>query len=387
MRGGGLLLRVVVGVVIPLSGGVHAVAQSHSLVEHIHHTSATDYTRVIIALSGETSHQIFTIPGDPAQNLSPRIVVDFSPAKRSNKMPLALPVHDGLLTRIRTGQFSSTTVRVVLDVEHLDDYKAFMLPSPQRLVIDIRGKGQQAAARQSEPSPARRYRIMLDPGHGGHDPGALGVSGIAEKDAVLAISRRVGRKLATRLAVDVLFTRTTDIFIPLEERTARANAAKADLFISIHANASTNRDLQGVETYYLNNTNNRATIRLAAMENGLFKGVRKSTDESGLSYILSDLIQAGKEEESISLAHYLQEAIVSRARTHYPAVRNLGVKKGPFYVLVGAHMPCVLVEVAFISHRVEGKHLISPDYQEVLAEGLFLGIVRFLRTELMVKNL
>jgi N-acetylmuramoyl-L-alanine amidase len=387
MCGGGLLLRVVVCVVIMLSGGVRAAAQGYSFVEHVHHTSATDYTRVIIALSGETSHQIFTIPGDPAQNLSPRIVVDFSPAKRSHKMPLALPVHDGLLTRIRTSQFSPKTVRVVLDVEQLDDYKAFMLPSPQRLILDVRGKGQRAPARQSEPSPARRYRIMLDPGHGGHDPGARGVDGIAEKDVVLAISRRVGRKLASRFDVDVLFTRTTDVFIPLEERTARANAAKADLFISIHANASTNRDLQGVETYYLNNTNNRATIRLAAMENGVFKGERKSTDEPGLSYILSDLIQAGKEEESISLAHHLQEAVVSRARIHYPGVRNLGVKQGPFYVLVGAHMPCVLVEVAFLSHRVEGKHLISPDYQEVLAEGLFLGIARFLRTELMVKSL
>jgi N-acetylmuramoyl-L-alanine amidase len=143
--------------------------------------------------------------------------------------------------------------------------------------------------------------------------------------------------------------------------------------------------LQGVETYYLNNTNDRATIRLASLENGIRPGGNRRTE--GLSYLLSDLIQSGKEEESIALAHRLQEAVVARAKEHYAAVQNLGVKKGPFYVLVGAQMPCVLVETAFISHRVEGKYLAAPQYQEALAEGLFLGIARFLRTEQARKSL
>lgn len=385
MRGRRFLLRVVGIWGVVALGVVRAAASDHPLVEYISHTSAADYTRVAVALSRATPHRLFTLPADPARQLPPRIVIDFSPAKRGAQTPLAVPVRDGLLTQIRTSQFSPTTVRVVLDVERLDDYHAFTLSSPPRLILDVRGKGRQTAALRPDPSPAQRYRIMLDPGHGGHDPGAVGVNGVAEKDVVLAISRRLGRKLATRLPVEVLFTRTADVFVPLEERTARANAAKADVFISIHANASTNRDLHGIETYYLNNTDDRATIRLAAMENGLFRG--QSPREYGLSYILSDLIQKGKEEESIALAHHLQTAMLTRAKAHYPAVRNLGVKKGPFYVLVGAHMPCVLVEVAFISHRVEGKHLLSPEYQEVLAEGLFLGIVRFLRTELMAKSL
>lgn len=388
MRGRVALLRVVgIWLVMIQSGIVRAAAADQPLVEHIHYTSATDYTRVVIALSRETPHQLFTIPADPVQNFPPRLVIDFTPARRSVDVLPALPVHDGLLTQIRTGQFSPTTVRVVLDVEQFDHYQAFTLLFPYRLVVDIQGKGRRETISQNAPSAAQRYRIMLDPGHGGHDPGAIGAHGIAEKEVVLAISRRLGRKLTTRLPVEVLFTRTTDVFIPLEERAARANAAKADLFISIHANASTNRALQGVETYYLNNTNDRATIRLAAIENGLVRGPRRDLEGSSLSYILSDLIQTGKEDGSISLAHHIQEALVSRAKIYYPAVRSLGVKKGPFYVLVGAHMPCVLVEVAFISHGVEGKHLLSPEYQEVLAEGLFLGIVRFLRTELMVKDL
>jgi len=380
------LLRVVGwwSLFVPCSTAL-AAAPAHPLVKHIFHTSAADYTRVVIALSHLTPHQLFTIPADPAQRLPFRIVIDFSPAKQSTHIPATLPIRDGLLTQIRISQFSPTTVRVVLDVEQVDDYQAIALSSPPRLVLDVRRHERQAAAVPNASPPAGRYRIMLDPGHGGHDPGAVGANGVAEKDIALALSRRLGSKLLARLPLEVLFTRTADVFLPLQERTARANAAKADLFISIHANASTNPDLQGIETYYLNNTNDQATIRLAAMENGLLQ--KPSLKEDGLSYILSDLIQTGKEEESIALAHHLQEAMVTRAKAYYPTVRNLNVKKGPFYVLVGAHMPCVLVEVAFLSHRVEGKHLLSPEYQEVLAEGLFLGIVRFLRTAMMAKSL
>ncbi|MBI3301313.1 MAG: N-acetylmuramoyl-L-alanine amidase [Deltaproteobacteria bacterium] len=364
-----------------------ASAADRLVVESVKHVSAADYTRIIITLSGETSHRLFTVPADPAHNLPARIVIDFSPARRGAGAPLSLSIQDGLLKQVRTGQFSSTTTRIVLDIEQIDDYKTFALYSPYRLIIDVKGKVQRESPALAEPVPAPRYKIMLDPGHGGKDPGALGTGRVAEKDVALAISKRLGRKLATRLPVDVLFTRTTDVFVPLEERIARANAAKADLFVSIHTNASINPDLQGVETYYLNNSNDRATIRLAALENGLHQRNHREGGEAGLSYLLSDLIQTGKEEDSIALAHHLQEGVVTRAKEHYPAVNSLGVKKGPFYVLVGAHMPCVLVETAFITHRVEGKYLISPAYQEALAEGLFLGIARFFRTGRMAKSL
>jgi len=380
-----------------LAAGISRAAVSErQVVESVQHVSAAEYTRVVITLSGEASHRLFTVPADPVHDLPGRIVIDFSPARRSPQAPLSLPIQDGLLRQVRTGQFSATTVRIVLDIEQIDDYKTFALESPYRLIIDVKGKVQRQTPPLSKPlseaSPeqfsAPRYRIMLDPGHGGKDPGAMGEGGVAEKDVVLAISKRLGRKLAEREQVDVLFTRTTDEFVPLEERIARANAAKADLFVSIHANASSNPELQGVETYYLNNTDDRATIRLATLENGLRPERNNSESErAGLSFLLSDLIQSGKEEESIALAHHLQEAVVTRARQRYPTIHSLGVKKGPFYVLVGAHMPCVLVETAFITHPVEGKHLISSEYQDALAEGLFLGIARFLRTSLMARNL
>ena len=233
----------------------------------------------------------------------------------------------------------------------------------------------------AQTSPARRYRIMLDPGHGGHDPGARGINGGWEKNVVLAISKRLAKKLQVRLPVEVMLTRSRDVFLSLPERTAQANAAKADLFVSIHANSSLNSDTQGIETYYLNNTNDRATLRLAKIENRSLERSRRGQRENGLALILSDLIQTGKSEESIALAQSLQHALVNHARRHYPDARNLGVKKGPFYVLVGAHMPCVLVETAFLSHIIEGRRLETSAYQEVLAEGLFQGIARFLRDD------
>jgi N-acetylmuramoyl-L-alanine amidase len=198
----------------------------------------------------------------------------------------------------------------------------------------------------------------------------------------LAISKRLEKKLQARLPVEVMLTRSRDVFLSLPERTARANMAKADLFLSIHVNSSPNSATHGIETYYLNNTNDRATLRLARLENSSRDRSRPGQRGNDLALILSDLIQTGKSEESIALAQSLQRSLVNQARTHYPEARNLGVKKGPFYVLVGAHMPCVLVETAFLSHAIEGKRLDTSAYQEVLAEGLFQGIARFLRDDI-----
>lgn len=358
-----------------------------AVLQRVRHVSAPDYTRITLTLSREVRHEIFMTRADPDNALPTRLVIDFQQTQRGPDTPSALSIHDGLLKRVRTGQFSPSTTRVVLDIERLDNYKTFMLRDPYRVIIDVRGNAERKALPQAtrKKAPEPTFTIMLDPGHGGKDPGAIGMGRVAEKDVVLALSKRVGRKLAARLPVKVLYTRSTDVFIPLEERIAKANAAQADVFVSVHANASANPALQGVETYYLNNTNDRATIRLASLENGLRPGGNGRSDS--LSFLLSDLIQNGKEEDSIALANHLQESIVTRVRQQYPSVRSLGVKKGPFYVLVGAHMPCVLVETAFLTHAVEGKHIARPEYQEALAEGLFLGIARFLRTGRTEKSL
>ena len=204
-----------------------------------------------------------------------------------------------------------------------------------------------------------------------------------EKDVTLAIAKRLKRRLEAGLRARVLLTRSTDVSRSLAERTAFANANSADLFVSIHANADAVGELHGVETYTLNNSNERATIRLAKMENG--PGVR--TGRGDLSYILSDMVQSGKEDDSVALAHRLHGRLLERLRAGYPDVRSLGIKKGPFYVLVGAYMPCVLVETSFLSHAVEGRRLATPAYQDTIAEGLYLGVADFLADARMAKTL
>ena len=250
-----------------------------------------------------------------------------------------------------------------------------------------RGEATAKANAGSEPVPGRPpnrpWRIVLDPGHGGADPGASGVDGLLEKDVVLAIAQRLKRRLEESSNAKVLLTRETDTTRTLAERTAFANANGADLFISIHANADRSGELQGIETYTLNNSNDRATIRLAKMENGPSVQVGRGD----LSFILSDMVQSGKEEESNALAERLHSRVLARLRSGYTEVHNLGVKKGPFYVLVGAYMPCVLFEASFISHAVEGKRLGTTAYQQDIAEGLFLGITDFLSDARLAKTL
>jgi N-acetylmuramoyl-L-alanine amidase len=236
-------------------------------------------------------------------------------------------------------------------------------------------------------SPAPRiWTVVVDPGHGGKDPGARGVTGSDEKDITLAIAQMVAERLADDPQIRVVLTRTDDAYVSLEQRTAIANAQGADLFLSIHGNASENPQLAGVETYTLNNTDDRATIRLAALENGLAL-TGASPGERDLAYILSDLVQTGKEDESVTLARAVQGNLVSYLRDRWRGVVNLGVKKGPFYVLVGAYMPCILVEVAFLTNETEGQRIAARRYQQDVADGLALGVRRFLLSDSANSNL
>ncbi|HEY1268305.1 MAG TPA: N-acetylmuramoyl-L-alanine amidase [Candidatus Binatia bacterium] len=238
-----------------------------------------------------------------------------------------------------------------------------------------------ASAQPAKPAPQVLRKIVLDPGHGGKDPGAVGADGIAEKDIVLGIAQKLSEKLKS-LGIEVVLTRKDDRFIPLEERTAIANAEAADLFISLHVNASPNPDARGVETYYLDNTNDEAALRMAARENGIARD--KISD---LQFILSDMVQNLKLEDSITLAHRLQGSVVTQVGGRYGEVRDLGVKKAQFYVLVGARMPSVLVEMFFVSNRIEGRALATDEYQQSLAEALFDGIKKYQETAQVVKNL
>jgi N-acetylmuramoyl-L-alanine amidase len=256
-------------------------------------------------------------------------------------------------------------------------------PEPRRS-----GAGKdRGGVKQARPQPSPRvWTVVIDPGHGGKDPGAHGVTGDDEKDITLQLSQLVAEQLASDPQIRVVLTRTDDTYVSLEQRTAIANAQGADLFLSIHANASENPQLAGVETYTLNNTDDRATIRLAALENGLTLA-GAAPGERDLAYILSDLVQTGKEDESVTLARAVQGSLVSYLRDRWRGVTNLGVKKGPFYVLVGAYMPCILVEVAFLTNESEGERIAARRYQLDVADGIAQGVRRFLASDNANSNL
>lgn len=254
-------------------------------------------------------------------------------------------------------------------------------PSPPPLASEPRPLATERhaqIARIAPPGPtADPKTVVIDPGHGGKDPGAQGAFGVPEKDVTLALAYLIKEKLEEGGGVRVVLTRKDDRYVSLEERTATANAQGAELFVSVHANASESDSLSGIETYTLNNTDDRATIRLAALENGLTLA-GATPGEQDLAYILSDLVQTGKEDESTLLARAVQSELVRYLRGRWKSVSDLGVKKGPFYVLVGAYMPCVLVEVGFLTHPVEGPRMATHRYQRDIADGVAEGIRRFL---------
>jgi N-acetylmuramoyl-L-alanine amidase len=354
-------------------------------------------TRVVMEVSRPVRYEVRRIPEDSARGTPPRIYVDIAATQLALDSLEPIHVQEAGLRQIRVGQFNQDTVRVVVDMSAARDHTAFLLPEPFRVVLELpagngattsiaqaRGKpALPAAASKSGKSHAQGIRkIVLDPGHGGKDPGAIGAGGVTEKDVVLKVAKKLAAKLKREMGVEVVLTRTDDRFIALEDRTAMANAEAADLFISLHMNASHNGEARGVETYYLDNTTDEASIRLAARENSTS---RKNV--SDLQFILSDMMQNMKLEDSVTLAHNLQSAVVGTLGGHLREVKNLGVKKALFYVLVGARMPSVLVEMFFITNREEERAMSQTRLQEAMADALYDGIQQYNRSVLAAKTL
>jgi N-acetylmuramoyl-L-alanine amidase len=216
-------------------------------------------------------------------------------------------------------------------------------------------------------------RIVIDPGHGGHDSGTTGPGGIEEKQVVLDVSLRLGKLLRQRLGADVIFTRDNDTFIPLETRTAIANKAQADLFLSIHANSSPDSSARGVETYYLNFTTSPDALEVAARENAV-------SDES--IHELSDLVKKitlkDKIDESREFAADVQKSLYDNLEEGNPGLRDRGIKKAPFVVLIGANMPSILAEISFLTNSDDARELKQPAYRQRIAESLYRGVSRYI---------
>ncbi len=215
-------------------------------------------------------------------------------------------------------------------------------------------------------------KIVIDPGHGGHDTGTIGPNGLQEKDLVLEVGRRLGKLLETRLGAEVVYTRKDDTFIPLETRTAIANKERADLFISIHANSSDDPEARGVETYYLNFTSSPDALEVAARENAVSE---KSIYE--LQDLVKKIALKEKIEESREFAGDVQESLHSGLAAKSPAIRDRGVKKAPFIVLIGANMPSILAEISFVSNPTDEHRLETAEYRQKIAESLYRGVAKY----------
>jgi N-acetylmuramoyl-L-alanine amidase len=372
-----------------------AVAPDKAQLSSVRFVSSGSYTRVVLLVSREVRYASGRLQEDASKRLPPRIYIDIFGARLAMNGSEPIKVDDGVLRQIRVGQFSADVVRVVLDMTTPGSHQIFLLPDPQRLVIDIQGRSAgetpvplkqarpvAAPGQAAKPAAAKIRKIVIDPGHGGKDPGATGVDGLAEKDIVLNVAKKLARKLQRELGIGAVLTRRTDTFVPLETRTAIANEEDADLFISLHMNASPNSEARGLETYYLDNTTDEASIRLASRENATS---RKNV--SDLQFILSDMTQNLKLEDSITLAHRLHESVVRGVGPKMADIKDLGVKKALFYVLVGARMPSVLVEMFFITNRTEGRAMSQENYQDAVVDALFDGIQQYQQSTLAAKTL
>ena len=215
-------------------------------------------------------------------------------------------------------------------------------------------------------------KIVIDPGHGGFDTGTIGPNGLLEKDLVLDVSRRLGRLLEVRLGAGVDYTRRDDTFIPLETRTAIANQDQADLFISVHANSSRDPDARGVETYYLNFSSSAEALEVAARENAVSE---KSIHE--LQDLVKKIALQEKIDESREFATDVESALHSGLALKNPGLRDRGVKKAPFIVLIGANMPSILAEVSFVSNPGDERRLETSEFRQRIAESLYRGIAKY----------
>ena len=449
------------------AGKRHGLAQ----VTGIRHWSTPTYTRVAIDLGDDVTYEAARVPGPD------RIYFDLHGTRLASDLvgKSFAVTDDGFLKKIRAAQFSNDMTRVVLDVNDVTEYSAFLLPNPYRLIIDIHGgkagvgapvvqvpmqraasaaptvpnttpvkagssfdvaalsaqpgrveattqptsqpisavvkdAGTSGAAgvvasnatpvsaskkskkgKDPDAGPARAAvptadgetslvralglkigRIVIDAGHGGHDTGTIGADGILEKDVVLDVALRVVQLLHDRLGAEIIYTRSDDTFIPLETRTAIANKAQADLFLSIHANSSPDASARGVETYYLNFTSSPDALETAARENAV-------SDQS--IHQLSDLVKKialkDKIEESREFASDVESSLYGGLQKGNAGLKDRGVKKAPFVVLIGANMPSILAEISFVTNEKDARQLREPEYRERVAESLYKGVAKY----------
>jgi N-acetylmuramoyl-L-alanine amidase len=367
-------------------------------IKGVRHWSSSAYTRVVIDLDKPVKYEHNLLAADPDHKKPRRLYLDLKKTHVSDNIDKNIVIKDGLLRQARAAQHSSDRVRIVLDMVSVGEYKVFHLYDPFRIVTDVkRVPGSEELPHEEKKSIDRKIAkeprgserdvslarqlglnvktIVIDPGHGGKDPGCHLGSKLEEKDIVLNLAQTLEKKIKTKIDCNVFMTRRKDVFLDLERRTAIANMKKADLFISLHVNAHRDKRISGIETYFLNMATNKRAVMLAARENAT-----SQKNISDLQTILNDLMLNSKIHESSRLAQEVQKGMIAKAKRSYTNVRDLGVKQAPFYVLIGAQMPSILVEIGFLTNSTEKKFIISKSYQDRIAEGIVDGINAYINS-------
>ncbi|NOY85820.1 MAG: tetratricopeptide repeat protein [Deltaproteobacteria bacterium] len=354
-------------------------------ITDVKHWSNPEYTRVVVYATGKLDYEEHRLKSDPRSGKPPRLYIDLNRARIPSALSIPIPIRDGLLLRARLGQYNHDTVRLVLDIDSMGDNRVFTMENPSRLVVDVFGRDVGSTSPRATrpgngagtPLPLAKQlglgvkTIVLDPGHGGKDPGAVGRGGLKEKDVTLAIAKLLKPQLEAK-GYRVLMTRNRDVYVGLDERTAFANKNLADLFVSIHTNASRNRHARGVETYFLGVAMDRDSSETALLENAITEQTL-----ADLEKILLDLTRTSNLKQSSLLAESIQENLYHGLSSRNKLVKDHGVKQASFYVLIGAQMPAVLVETSFISHPTEEKLLKDPAYQKLVSKSILHGILDY----------
>ncbi|MGX7948056.1 N-acetylmuramoyl-L-alanine amidase [Oleidesulfovibrio alaskensis] len=380
-----------------IKGGTANSGAPATLVD-VRYQSSDDYTRVVLECSKEVAYRYQFLPEDKKASKPFRLYVDLENASHGKLVRAKETVADGILREVRTGTPRPGVSRVVLDFSSVRKYNVFTLDNPFRVVIDVTSPEEKAqtavaGAPASRPRPATPYKvpsgskeqvkdlveqlgltldtIMIDAGHGGKDPGTQH-NGIRERDYTLKMAKIIGEKLKKK-GFNVVYTRTKDVFVPLEERTAMANVKKADLFLSVHINANRSSKIHGFETYYLNLARSASAVRVAARENAVSE--KRISD---LQFILTDLMLNSKMLESKDLAELIQSNVIGTVKGKYGyPTRDNGVRSAPFYVLMGAKMPSVLMELGYCTNDAEARRLKSDNYLNRMADGIVAGVVAY----------
>jgi N-acetylmuramoyl-L-alanine amidase len=369
---------------LSLLGQPDSRIEVYNLRYHTH----PSFTRIVIDI-GKLREYYFSQLASPD-----RIYVDIYQAKLNPLLHgTSFVLETGYLDRIRIAQKNHTTVRLAVDLDFkkIKRHHVWHLRDPFRIVIDIYPEEESSPpAFATPPQPAKPakegysmvrqlglgvQRIVIDPGHGGKDPGCIGRNGLQEKAIVLDVCKELKKLLETQENLEVILTRETDIFLPVENRPVIANQKRADIYISVHANSFPNKKRSGVQTFYLNFSHDPSVNAIAAQENATST---KSISE--MKDIIEKIAQNSKIVESIELAEIIQDNIVQTLSKNYKEVKDLGVKGGPFWVLIGGKMPSILVEISHLSNSKEAERLKSPQYRRLVAQGIYSGIKNYMES-------